>query len=178
MFAPMKARTEVPPHSDEVCDLADKVGDFIQYWGFKRLHGRVWCHIFLSPDGLTVAQLMGTLGVTKGLLSIAINELVEFKVIHADRKIKNGAVVYKSNSNLNEAIVDILRSRERKMLAEIWSAYELLKRGRKAGAHTSINAKNFRELEVMIISARKALDFLVFSAGMGPNIFDKVRKLV
>ncbi len=163
---------------DEIASLAERIGGFIEHWGFKRIHGKIWCHVFLSSSGLTTAQLLERTGVSKGLLSIAINELLQFKVLYADHKIKNGAVVYKSNPKITEAIVEVLRGRERTMLADIWASFELLKQSRKAGAHPELDQKNFRDLETMITSARNALDFLIFSAASSPNMFERIKRLV
>jgi len=37
--------------------LADSVGDFIRYWGFKEVHGRIWVHIYLSDNPITAKEL-------------------------------------------------------------------------------------------------------------------------
>jgi len=61
--------------------LADSVGDFIRYWGFKEVHGRIWVHIYLSDNPITAKELTKKLGVTKGLVSTALAELIAYQVV-------------------------------------------------------------------------------------------------
>ena len=35
-----------------VMEVCDSIGDFIEYWGFKAIHGRVWALLALSTDPL------------------------------------------------------------------------------------------------------------------------------
>ncbi|MFQ5770977.1 MAG: hypothetical protein ACE5HX_10610, partial [bacterium] len=55
--------------------LAESVGEFIKYWGFKEIHGRIWVHIYLSQAPITAKDLTEKLGVTKGLISMMLSEL-------------------------------------------------------------------------------------------------------
>lgn len=57
----------LPP---ELEDLANEVGDFICYWGFKKIHGRLWTHIYLARVPLDAGQLMQRLKVSKALISL------------------------------------------------------------------------------------------------------------
>ena len=60
-----------PPKSDsskkkpspypELDELAEFVGEFIQYWGFKRIHGKIWAHLFLSEVPLDATTLVSSL---------------------------------------------------------------------------------------------------------------------
>ena len=62
--------------------LADSVGDFIKYWGFKEIHGKVWLTIYLSDKPITAKELTNHLGVTKGLISTALAELIAYRVVN------------------------------------------------------------------------------------------------
>jgi len=96
--------------------LADCVGDFIQYWGFKKIHGKVWTHLYLSPDPLDAAELMERLGISKSLASITINDLLHYKVILAKGKGPKDTQVYVANPEVREVILEILKQREASML--------------------------------------------------------------
>ncbi len=99
--------------------LADSVGEFIKYWGFKEIHGRVWVHIYLSNKPITAKELTETLGVTKGLISLTLSELLAYGVIE---KVNIGSAKspgYQSAPDLVEVIYHVLRNRELKLTRKI-----------------------------------------------------------
>jgi two-component system phosphate regulon sensor histidine kinase PhoR len=48
-----KVRNSNPLHS-----LSEQIGDFIQYWGFKKIHGMIWTHLYLSSTPLSAHELI------------------------------------------------------------------------------------------------------------------------
>jgi DNA-binding transcriptional regulator GbsR (MarR family) len=110
----------------ELDELADKVGEFIQYWGFKKVHGKIWCYLFLSKSPLDAQFLIDRLGISKALVSQSLSELKEFKVIVDLGKGERNTTVYSSNPELTEVIFGVLRSREKKMLCQTYAAFRLL----------------------------------------------------
>ena len=99
--------------------LAESVGEFIKYWGFKEIHGRVWVHIYLSPKPITAKELTDRLGVTKGLISIALSELLAYQVIEKVNIGNARSPGYQSNTDLVEVINNVLRNRELKLTRKI-----------------------------------------------------------
>lgn len=110
---PAKSGKRLPP---ELRQLEEIVGQFIEYWGFKRIHGRIWAHLYTSDQPLDSQELMGRLKVSKGLMSIAIRDLIEFQVIEEAYVGKHGTVFYKANQDLMGVISNVLRTREVPML--------------------------------------------------------------
>jgi len=104
--------------TQEVDELSDQIGEFIHYWGFKKIHGQVWCHLYLSKCPLDATQLIDRLGVCKGMMSKTISELLEYEVIVAidDCRKKRR---YISNPNIVHVITSILRQREKELIGEI-----------------------------------------------------------
>ncbi len=104
--------------NNEVDELSDRVGEFIRYWGFKNIHGKVWCLLFLGKAPLTAAQLIEKTGVSKALMSQTLSELLEYRVIDCvDECIKNRR--YCSNPKVLSVITAVLRRREKEMLGNI-----------------------------------------------------------
>ena len=66
-----------PPSGIRRAELraADAVGALMELWGFKRQLGRVWTILFLSEAPLTSAEACERLGISTGLLSMALAEL-------------------------------------------------------------------------------------------------------
>ena len=104
--------------NNEVDELSDRVGEFIRYWGFKNIHGKVWCLLFLNNEPLSAAQLIEKAGVSKALMSQTLSELLEFQVIQCvDECVKNRR--YCTNQKILSVITAVLRRREREMLGNI-----------------------------------------------------------
>lgn len=113
----------VPP---ELEDLANEIGDFICFWGFKKIHGRIWTHIFLANESLDAGQLMCRLKVSKALISLSLNDLLRYEVIMESHKSSRGTQTYVVNPNVLDVILNVLRRRERKMLARAESSHKML----------------------------------------------------
>ncbi len=112
----------------ELDEFANQVGHFMEYWGFKKVHGQIWCHIYLSKHPLDAAELMQRLRISKALVSISLKELLDFGVLEEAGKSQRGTRLYKARDDLGATILDTLRRRERKMMARILAAYSLLEK--------------------------------------------------
>ena len=87
--------------------LSESVGDFIRYWGFRRIHGEIWTQVFLSKTSLSGAELTQRLEVSKSLVSPALSELEEYGLIimtEDGKKTKR----YSAAPNVVSVIKDIL----------------------------------------------------------------------
>jgi len=104
--------------TQEVDELSDHIGEFIRYWGFKKIHGRVWCYLYLSNCPLDASQLIERLDVSKALMSKTLSELLEYKVIVAidDCRKKRR---YISNPDILHVITSVLRQREKELIGEV-----------------------------------------------------------
>src|ERR1035437_5061829 len=122
----------LPPELEE---LAGEVGDFICYWGFKRIHGRLWTHIYLAKVPLDAGRLMQRLKVSKALISLSLNDLLKFDVILEAEKSARGTQTYVANPDVLDVILNVLRRRERKMLSKAETSHKML---------SSLSQENFR----------------------------------
>lgn len=146
----------------EIKELAEQVGEFMRYWGFKKVHGQIWLHIYLSPEGLDAAALMKRLKISKALVSMTLADLIEYRVVLPGAKSKNATQLYLSNPNLMEAILNVLRSRERKMLSRIQASMRGLKK-LSLEEKKSIELTKVKQLSEFIEAGEELLDaFLLF----------------
>ena len=112
----------------ELQELAEQIGEFIHYWGFKRVHGRIWTSLFLAKKPLDAADLVNQLSISKALVSISLRELLEFDVIQEVGKSPRGTHLYRTNPDILSVILSVLRQREKRMLSRIEAAHEALSR--------------------------------------------------
>src|SRR4051812_25087650 len=124
-----RTRTRPPARNvlPELEDLAEQIGEFIEYWGYKKVHGRIWTHLILSETPLDATALIRRLGISKALASMSLADLISPGVIYEAGRGKRGTILYAPNLNLTQVILNVLRQRERRMLARIAASFALLK---------------------------------------------------
>ena len=142
--------------------LADLVGEFIEYWGFKKIHGRIWLNLYLSDCPLDAAALMAKLNVSKALISISIKDLLEFEVIIEHGLSPEGTRIYGANPDLHTVISHVLRQREKVMMGKIQAAFLQLKNISKEEISTNrIEFSRVKELDRFIKNGEKGLNTLM-----------------
>lgn len=63
----------------------DAAGDVIEFWGFKRNHGRLWALLFIENRSLSATEIGRALALSKGGVSIVVRELEQWGVVHRVR---------------------------------------------------------------------------------------------
>jgi DNA-binding transcriptional regulator GbsR (MarR family) len=155
----------VPKPMMELCSL---IGDFIQYWGFKKIHGQIWTTVFLSKEPIDATTLVKRLRVSKALVSLAIKDLLEFEVIQVAGKGSRRKTLYQSHPDLIYVISRVLVAREKKLLEQIKTKQnelnDLLKESKE---NLDICPDKMGELDDMVSSAQDMLSVLVSSGLVG-----------
>lgn len=145
--------------------LAASVGDFIRYWGFRRIHGQLWTQIYLSKTPLSGAELVRNLGVSKALVSPALSELLRYKLIQfqeTDGRTKK----YSASPEVFEVIRNILKEREKRFIDNAQKNYELLQNfeSEQYDQNSKVDHDRLDALGSMISAAGFALDFIIKSS--------------
>jgi HTH-type transcriptional regulator, glycine betaine synthesis regulator len=144
----LERRTVVVP-ADPVMqpwrELCDCVGDFIRYWGFRRIHGEIWTQLFLSAEGLTGTQLAQRLHVSKALVSPALVELERHGLVFL-QKTSGRDRVFVANGDVISAIKNVLLLREVKMVERARFHYDDLLRSSSRFSKLGIDENRVHEL--------------------------------
>lgn len=166
---PQKKKTSPYPELDE---LAERVGEFIQYWGFKRIHGKIWAHLFLSEVPLDATTLVKRLRVSKALVSFSIHDLLEYNVIREVARGRGRTVLFEANPDLTGIILNVLRLRERKMMTQVMAAAEHLgKATPEKMAEMKVSPRKLSDMREMVDSAQSVLDFVIGSGAESRDMF-------
>ncbi len=154
--------TRVPPELEE---LTERIGTFIQYWGFKKIHGQIWTHIFLAKTPIAATTLVKRLGVSKALVSLAVGDLIEYNVIRVAGKGSRRKIFLESNSNMSEVICSVLKMRERQLLSQIMASHQKFQQlPVEEKKDLDVDQERATELGLMIEDAELALDSLIAHA--------------
>lgn len=101
---------------ERLLEVVDSIGEFVSYWGFRRVHGRVWGLVYLTATPPTSPEIARRLDISKGMTSLAITELIEHGLIRKGPKGPHGAQSYVAESDIAKVVRQVLATRERVML--------------------------------------------------------------
>lgn len=107
-------------------DVINDIGLFIEYWGFRKIHGKIWAIVFLSDEPISTPEIVDKLGVSKALVSGAINELLKYKLIEKVGQVKHGGVTFQSADDIAEVVRNVIKNREQVLLSKVESNLVLL----------------------------------------------------
>ena len=145
-----------PLPSHQLTSTASSIGAFIEYWGFKSIHGRIWSLIFLSDEPISTPAIVELLKVSKASVSIGVNDLINLNLIQASGKIRNGAVTYISTPNAGAVVRKVLRERELILISQAETNLSLLysMSDEELKAH-NISQKKLKQLLELTQSSKK-----------------------
>lgn len=145
-----------------ILDLAQSIGEIIEYWGFKRTHGEVWALIFLSMKPVDANFLVDTLGVSKATISSTLTTLTDYGVIELMDKTRPSTQKYVSHPNILQAIFNVLKKREIPMITNM---NKMVKKVRSISREElyilDVNPEKLQQLEQMINSGELLLKSIV-----------------
>ncbi len=105
-----KATATISPLQRRVIAVSDACGDFIEYWGFKSIHGRVWSYLAISSQPLSQTEIARALGVSRASVCIAINELSGYGLVKPISDLRHAP--YEPVMDVWPVIANVLRERE------------------------------------------------------------------
>ncbi len=158
-----------------ILDLAQCIGEIIEYWGFKRTHGEVWALIFLSMKPVDANFLVNTLGVSKATISSTLTTLTDYGVIELMDKTRPSTQKYVSHPNILHAIFNVLKKREVPMITNM---NKMVKKVRSISREElyilDINPEKLQQLEQMINSGELLLKSIVTLTKFNFGVLRKV----
>lgn len=159
---------------NEINVLADQIGDFIQYWGFRKIEGKLWSYIFLSDRPLNAEDLLERTGISKAMLSLSLGELLKYDVIRKAYPDKERGQAYISNPNVMEVISNVLRTRERQLLGRVFSSFLCAKES-LTNREKAISHERLEFLGQMIQAATGLLDSMLTMQALDMLPFENIQ---
>jgi DNA-binding transcriptional regulator GbsR (MarR family) len=146
-------------------ELAKSVGEFMQYWGFNKVDGQIWCLIFITQNPLSGQELAKALGLSKATVSLAIKELLFYEVIEATSRGTRNTIYYRSNPDIEQVIVNVLKNRELKLIEKAAQSLRKVQETERLTPQVApiTNHERLEELEQMIHQALAFLNLLISS---------------
>jgi DNA-binding transcriptional regulator GbsR (MarR family) len=161
-------------HSNSLHFLSEQIGDFIQYWGFKKIHGIIWTHLYLSSTPLSAQELIQKLGVSKALISLSIKDLLHYQLIlQTTESIDKKNKFYIANPDVFTVIRNVLETRETQMLERIQEGFTRFQENLPAQSNElPLDSTRVESLGRMITGANEALKSLLTLAAIDPGFLN------
>jgi len=83
-----------------------------QFWGFPKSMGAIFAVLYLSPQALSLDELVENTGFTKGAISTGVRSLARMGLIHRQAKLGDRKDYYIAESDFYKAMRVILKGRE------------------------------------------------------------------
>jgi DNA-binding transcriptional regulator GbsR (MarR family) len=103
--------------------LSVRVGHFIRYWGFRKIHGQIWTVIYLHKESLSGNEICELLNVSKALMSPALKQLEAEGLIRQIQSENSKTKRYQAEDDVEKIIKGVLRRREKPMMDMIQKSY-------------------------------------------------------
>jgi DNA-binding transcriptional regulator GbsR (MarR family) len=164
----MTLRTTGPTPEEErlhrrILQVCDVTGEFIEYWGFKSIHGRIWTLLALRREPMNQIDIGETLGVSRSLISTAMSQLVEYGLVRpvSDHRL----APYEASVDVWPTIAEVLRGREWMMLESARNTLEAAlleaEEFEKRGGRSPYDPEHIRMLLTMTELAQSFLKILL-----------------
>lgn len=99
--------------------VTDAVGDVIEFWGFKRNHGRVWALLYIRDQALNSRQLCEALELSKGAVSMITRDLEDWGIVQRVRRPESSAWHFVAEVEFMKMITHVLKRREGKLISRV-----------------------------------------------------------
>ena len=105
---------ELAPGADSVrATFVEGMGGIGEFWGIGRAMGQIWAVLYLSPEPMTMDELVGAVGITKGHASTNLRALVRLGLVTRSVRPGDRKDYYSPQADLWAFARSILRERQK-----------------------------------------------------------------
>jgi DNA-binding transcriptional regulator GbsR (MarR family) len=106
-----------------VLKVADALGGLIEFWGFKRNLGRMWCVLYLADRPLGAAELGSRLQLSAGAVSMTLAELVNWGCVKKTWVPGERRDYWEPETSIWKMVSRVFRERELRKIEEAIAAF-------------------------------------------------------
>lgn len=99
--------------------VVDAVGNTIDFWRFKRNHGRTWALLYLRGRPLSAAEIQETLGLSKGAVSMVTREIEQWGVVRRVRAPGDATWRFNAETDLMKMVRRVIEEREAAFVSRV-----------------------------------------------------------
>ena len=104
---------DTPSNSDQVrATFIEGMGSIGEFWGIGRAMGQIWATLYLTPDAMTMDDLVRAVGITKGHASTNLRALLRLGLVSRASRPGDRKDYYTPQSDLWAFARSVLRERQ------------------------------------------------------------------
>jgi len=154
---------------DALLRAADAVGGLMEFWGFKRNMGRMWCVLYLSSRPLSAGELGQILQLSAGAVSMTLAELVKWGVVKKSWVPGERRDYYEPETSIWKMVSRVFRERELRHIHAAIEAFEQVSTGLRERRRTAARDEGTR-----LDFAQERVSGLLDLARIGERLLDSV----
>jgi DNA-binding transcriptional regulator GbsR (MarR family) len=93
-------------------EFTEGLSQISRFWGFPKGMGAIFAVLYLSPNALSLDEIVQETGLTKGAISTEIRALARMGLVHRSSKLGDRKDYYTAESDFYAAIRSILKERQ------------------------------------------------------------------
>lgn len=156
--------------------LCKAVGNFIEYWGFKKTQGEVWMYLYASDRPLSVEQVQAFFGFSRALVHLVLGELTSYGLVQRVKVKGIRRAHFQVTDDVWTCISNVLSSRERRIILMAKKAVEEFEVS--LGTSTpEVVQKRIRFLRNLCSYSLHALNLLIQGSMIPGRVEDNISKL-
>ena len=93
-------------------DFTEGLSQISRFWGFPKGMGAIFAALYLSPTPLSLDEIVGQTGLTKGAISTEIRALARMGLVHRSSRLGDRKDYYEAEADFYAAIRSILKERQ------------------------------------------------------------------
>ncbi|RME75462.1 MAG: transcriptional regulator [Planctomycetota bacterium] len=99
--------------------ILEAIGQVIDFWGFKRNHGKIWGLLFLRNTPMKATEIQQALGLSKGAVSMILRELEGWDVIRRVRIPSSNQWCFVAETNIPQMVKKVMEERESTLVSRV-----------------------------------------------------------
>ena len=124
------------------------------FWGFPKAMGAIFGAIYLSPEPITLDELVEQVGISKGAASTNVRNLERLGMIHKKYKVGDRKDYYIAETDFWRIVKGILKEREKnefdlalRSVGESLAMVTQLKQGKKENATAALYSERMKAMK-------------------------------
>ena len=93
-------------------DFTEGLSQISRFWGFPKGMGAIFGVLYLSPTPLTLDEIVGETGLTKGAISTEIRALARMGLVHRSSRLGDRKDYYEAETDFYAVVRSILQERQ------------------------------------------------------------------
>lgn len=93
-------------------DFTEGLSQISRFWGFPKGMGAIFAVLYLSPNPLSLDEIVKETGLTKGAVSTEVRTLARMGLVHRSSKLADRKDYYEAEEDFYKSIRSILKERQ------------------------------------------------------------------